>query len=197
MEGVPRKQGALVAERFFHKSRPFNQGAVLEIISLGLEHQVAIADYVAEFAGAGETGIPGYFGKPDWSHAKTVEKLNAWSRGEDLEGWVPNTTRFLLANGRILGNFNFRHELTDELMRHGGNCGYSVRPWERRKGYATLMLGHAKDFGRSLELKRMLVTCDENNIGSARAIEKNGGVFQDLVFHEQLETQVARYWITL
>lgn len=121
----------------------------MEIISLDLNHQSAIADYVADFASAGETVIHGYFGKPDWSHAETVEKMRAWSRGEDLAPWVPNTTHFLLAGGRILGNYNFRHELTDALLLDGGNCGYSVRPSERKKGYATLMLGHAKEFGEA------------------------------------------------
>ncbi len=152
---------------------------------------------MADFASAGESVIPGYFGDSSWSHAQTVEKLRAWSRGEDLAGWVPNTTRFLFADSRILGNFNFRHELTDELLHHGGNCGYSVRPSERRKGYATLMLNHAKNFGRRLGLERMLVTCDPNNVGSSRTIENSGGVLQDVIFHEELNIQVARFWIEL
>lgn len=169
----------------------------MEILSLGLEHQSAIADYVADFANGNETVIPGYFGKPDWSHAKTVETLRAWERGEDLAGWVPNTTRFLFADGRIVGNYNFRHELTEALLLEGGNCGYSVRPTERRKGYATLLLGHAKDFGRSLGLKRILLTCSQSNVASARTIENCGGIMQDCVFHKERKTQVARYWIEL
>lgn len=169
----------------------------MKFISLGLDHQDAIRDYVADFANAREEVIPGYFEKPDWSHAETVRKLAAWSRSEDLDGWVQNTTRFLWDDGRILGNYNFRHELSAQLMLCGGNCGYSVRPSARQKGYAVLMLSHAKDFGRSIGLKRMLVTCAQNNLASGRTIERCGGALKDLVFNEKLNQQVARYWINL
>jgi len=169
----------------------------VEIIALGLNHASAIADYVADFNNAGEQQIPGYFGKKEWSHAQTIEKLDAWSRGEDLGGWVRNTTRFLFENGRILGHYNFRHELTDALRVVGGNCGYGVRPSERRKGHATRLLADAKEFGRGLGLEQILVTCDQDNIGSARTIEKNGGVLQDLTPQDDCDALLARYWITL
>ena len=169
----------------------------LEISALGLEHESAITEYVSEFTTAGDSSINGYFGKPDWSHAQTIEKLEAWSRGEELDGWVRNTTRFLISNGRILGNYNFRHELTEALTKCGGHCGYSVRPSERRKGYATRMLGHAKGFGRNLGLQRMLVTCDVNNLGSSRAIENNGGILENVIDLEDSDEKLARYWITL
>jgi predicted acetyltransferase len=169
----------------------------LEFSALGLHHETAIADYVSEFARAGESIIHGYFGKADWGHAETVKKLAAWSRGEDLAGWVPNSTRFLINNGRIIGNYNFRHELTESLKRCGGNCGYSVRPSERRKGYGTMLLANAKDFGRTLGLDRILVTCSVDNIGSSRVIERNGGVFEDVVHDEESNENISRYWITL
>ena len=169
----------------------------LEIIALGLKHAAAIAEYVAEFADAGEQRIHGYFGKPEWTHAQTEEKLSAWSFGRDLGGWVPSTTRFLISNGRILGNYNLRHQLTDALLLNGGNCGYSVRPTERRKGYATLMLGHAKELAVSLGLQKLLVTCETENIGSARTIENNGGILQDVVYDHELDTKIVRYWIQL
>ena len=171
--------------------------ASLEYTALRSNHALAIADYVADFSDAGEQEINGYFGKPDWSHSQTVEKLDAWARGEDLGDWVPSTTRFLISNGRILGNYNIRHELTDALMAYGGSCGYSVRPSERQKGYATMMLGHAKDLGRQLGLGRMLLTCNPENIGSSKTIERNGGILQDVLYNDQLESQVARYWINL
>ena len=171
--------------------------ASFEFTALELDHASAIADYVADFAKAGEQDINGYFGKPDWDHALTVKKLDAWAHGEDLGDWVPSTTRFLIANGRILGNYNFRHELTDALKIYGGHCGYSVRPSERRKGYATLMLGHAKTLGKRLGIDRILLTCNPDNIGSSRTIELNGGILQDVTYNEELDSQVARYWIQL
>ena len=169
----------------------------LEFVSLGPEHASAIASYVEEFASAGEREINGYFRKPNWTHTETVAKLKAWSFGEELDGWVPSSTLFLISNDRILGNYNLRHELTDALMIYGGSCGYSVRPTERRNGYATKMLGHAKRLGKELGLGRMLLTCNPDNTGSVRTIEKNGGVLQDVAYNEDIGSDVARYWINL
>ena len=168
----------------------------LKFSALGLEHESAIAGYVSEFSNVGEP-IHGYFGKPEWNHAETVTKLDAWSQGKDLDGWVPSTTRFLIENYRILDNYNFRHELTEKLLLCGGHCGYSVRPSERRNGYATMLLGHAADFGRTLGLQRILVTCSVDNAGSAGAIRNNGGILKNVVRDEESDENLARYWITL
>ncbi|MFG0267748.1 MAG: GNAT family N-acetyltransferase [Rhodopirellula sp. JB055] len=164
---------------------------------LGLEHESALAEYVAEFEVEGESRIHGYFGKPEWSHAETVENLMAWSRGERLSGFVPSSTRFLVVNQRIVGNYNFRHLLSPELERCGGHCGYSVRPSERRKGYGTLLLKDAKRFARGLGLDRILLTCSSENIGSSRVIERNGGRLHDQVHDQTSDATVNRYWIEL
>ena len=169
----------------------------LEFCELGLHHESAIADYVSEFVRTGENAIHGYFGKSEWGHAETVKRLASWSRGEDLAGWVRNSTRFLIRNERIIGNYNFRHELTERLLHSGGNCGYSVRPSERRKGYGTMLLASAKGFGRSLGLERILVTCRVDNVGSAQVIERNGGVLEDVVYDHEANEEMSRYWIRL
>jgi len=56
-----------------------------------------------------------------------------------------------------------------------------------------LMLGRAGEFG----LDRVLVTCDSDNIGSARIIEKNGGVLENDVVSDNSGKLVSRYWIKL
>ena len=61
----------------------------MQFTTLNLNHETAIADYVAEFASAGEQEIHGYFGKPEWNHALTVDKLDAWSHGRDLGDFEP------------------------------------------------------------------------------------------------------------
>lgn len=57
-------------------------------------------------------------------------------------------------------------------------------------------LRYAKD---ELGLRRILVTCDDDNIGSARVIEKNGGVLQDKIQNEidGVRRITRRYWIDL
>jgi predicted acetyltransferase len=39
----------------------------------------------------------------------------------------------------------------------------------------------------------VLVTCDEKNVGSARAIERNGGIYESSVPHDR--SAIRRYWI--
>lgn len=90
---------------------------------------------------------------------------------------------------------NIRHRLNEYLLQFGGNIGYSVRPSQRRKSYATEMLALALEECRKLGLNRALVTCDKTNIGSAKTIQKNGGVLENEVLEGDRITQ--RYWIAL
>ena len=90
---------------------------------------------------------------------------------------------------------DIRHRLNEYLLQFGGNIGYSVRPSQRRKGYATEMLALALEECRKLGLNRALVTCDKTNIGSAKTIQKNGGVLENEVLEGDRITQ--RYWIAL
>jgi predicted acetyltransferase len=114
-------------------------------------------------------------------------------------GWVRSTTFWLVRDGRtILGTASLRHALNDYLERLGGHIGYSVRPTERRKGYATLMLGKVLDHARKLGLAGVLITCDKNNIASASLIQNNGGVLEDEIPSDQpSRAWTQRYWIGL
>ena len=109
--------------------------------------------------------------------------------------WVPSTNYFLVGyNDRILAMVDIRHDLTDYLHNVGGHIGYGVRPAERRKGYATWILAEALKKCGELGIDRVLVTCNEDNIGSAKTIEKNGGI-EDKSFIEEDGTVVRRFWI--
>jgi predicted acetyltransferase len=97
--------------------------------------------------------------------------------------------------GSYLGAITLRHELTDFLLRAGGHIGYSIRPCARRRGLATWALGSVLPEARGIGLDRVLVTCRDDNLASARAIEKNGGVLEDVRATELGRTR--RYWIAL
>jgi predicted acetyltransferase len=91
----------------------------------------------------------------------------------------------------VIGFLQLRHTLNDYLMEEGGHIGYSIRPTYRRRGHATHGLGLALDRARELGLDRVLVTCDGDNLISAKTIESQGGVLEDI------RTDKRRYWITL
>ena len=111
---------------------------------------------------------------------------------------VPDSVFFLLdeERDRLLGAVNIRHRLNDALLREGGHIGDGIRPSERRKGYATEMIRLALLECRKLGIDRVLMTCDKDNIGSAKSIVKNGGVLEN-EFVDSAGKVVQRYWITL
>lgn len=99
---------------------------------------------------------------------------------------------------RLLGFIQIRLELKGYLVKFGGHIGYCVRPSERRKGYAKTMLKAALEICRNEGIERVLVTCLEDNIGSARTIECCGGIFEQTVYDDvNYKANMRRYWIPL
>lgn len=74
----------------------------------------------------------------------------------------------------------FRHYLNEYLERYVGHIGYSVRPSERRKGYAKRMLADCIKICKLNGLEKILLACIEENEGSRRTILANGGAYEVL-----------------
>ena len=81
----------------------------------------------------------------------------------------------------FIGEITIRHRLNAALERYGGHIGYGVRFSEWNKGFGTLMLELALAEAKKLGLREILITCDDQNIGSARVMEKNGFTLGDKV----------------
>lgn len=97
----------------------------------------------------------------------------------------------------IVGMIQVRHEFNAYLAKYAGHIGYSVRPDERRKGYAAQMLHDVLPYCRAIGLERVLITCNADNEGSRKTILKNGGVYENTVYEPGEECGTQRYWITL
>ena len=112
-------------------------------------------------------------------------------------GLVPDSTFFCWDEERnlIVGAVNIRHYLNESLLLNGGHIGDGVRPSERRKGIASKMIALALDECKKLGIKRVLMVCDKENIGSAKSIQKNGGILENEIEVDGVVEQ--RYWIEL
>ena len=111
---------------------------------------------------------------------------------------VPSTFLLAFAGSRIVGRASIRHSLDPSLERHGGHIGYVVVPEFRRQGYATMILQLALQVARDKRgIDRCLLTCDADNIGSIKTIEKNGGLLDGIVDGPDLPKPIRRYWIDL
>lgn len=169
----------------------------IKLVFPTLEYKDQIMKYKSDFMLLDEN-MHGTAGLRD---AKTFEEWHAAllaNLSEDTvgEGLVPATT--LLAvdeKNQLLGMIDIRHRLNDYLMKFGGHIGYSVAKAQRRKGVATTMLSLALDQCRKLGLSKVLITCDQDNLGSAKTILHNGGVLENEVIEEH--RVIERYWIDL
>ncbi|MBQ7874427.1 MAG: GNAT family N-acetyltransferase [Oscillospiraceae bacterium] len=132
-----------------------------------------------------------------------LEYIEACKDYEDPEKVPENrvpSTQFLYVreeDSRIVGMIQVRHRFNDYLEKYAGHIGYSVRPTERRKGYAKAMLEAALPFCKELGIEKVLITCDDGNIGSEKTILHNGGVYESTVYEEDEKVYIKRFWIEL
>lgn len=114
------------------------------------------------------------------------------------DGWVPDSVFFLLDEDRdrLIGAAHIRHCLNESLKFTGGHIGDGIRPTERGKGCGTELVRLALLECKKLGIDRVLMTCDKDNIASARTIVRNGGVLENEVVNDEGKTE-QRYWITL
>ena len=144
---------------------------------------------------------------PDWefafflgdttNFAEYTTLLRNQSEGKDLRGFVPNSYMGAFVNGKCVGRASIRHELNERLLVDGGHVGYGVVPSERRKGYAREILRQALEVLKAHGIKRALVTCSDDNVGSIRTIEAHGGVLENKAPRHGTTGLTHRYWIQI
>lgn len=162
------------------------------------EYANQITEYRREFLDAGDS-MDGC--GPLRRVADPEQYLRACREYEDVatvpEHLVP-ATQFILVreeDGRLLGMLQVRHCFNDYLEKYAGHIGYSVRPSERRRGYAKKMLAMALPFCREIGLDRVLICCIDGNIGSEKTILANGGVYESTVHEPNENEDLKRFWI--
>lgn len=164
------------------------------------EYASQIVEYRQEFLDAGDsmdgTGSLRRISDPEEYIKECLDYENPKKVPSHL---VPATQFFFVrrCDNRLVGMIQIRHRFNEYLETYAGHIGYSVRPSERRKGYAKEMLKMSLPFCRKIGLDRVLITCDYDNIGSEKTILANGGVYESTVHEPNENVDLKRLWITL
>ena len=169
----------------------------LKLVFPTIEYKDKAIDYINEFYEYGSE-INGSGSLDSFLKESTYEKWieNVLSR-VDIDNIqspdVPALTYFCVreVDDRIVGMVNIRLALNDFLRTEGGNVGYSVRPTERRQGYATEILSEAVTICNKIGINNVLVSCEKGNVASSGVIKKCGGFlkneFYSLTYCETLQ----------
>ena len=137
---------------------------------------------------------------PGLDHLEEYGSTEAWlafcdSMGGKISWYLTRRS----GDGKIVGAvvLRARLEYDDDDPEFCSHIGYSIRPDERRKGYAARQLRLCLDKARALGLSKVRLICSDTNEGSKRTILRNGGIFLDSIYGEESGITVNRYDIRL
>lgn len=134
------------------------------------------------------------FLRPRQPFDEFVQMVDDHRHGRSIDdGWVESTWLLADVDGVVVGRSSIRFDLNELLSIEGGHIGYAVRPEQRRRGYATEILRQSLVVARAGGVEDVLVTCNDENVGSAKVIEANGGRLENIVDVDGVA--LRRYWI--
>ncbi len=112
---------------------------------------------------------------------------------------VPATTYFTVrkSDNKIVGSTQLRHELTPVLAKRGGHIGYGICPSERQKGYGAIQLKLMLEKARQLHIPRVMISCDLENIASAKTALCCGGTLEKEFFDPADGKTIRIFWIDI
>ena len=152
--------------------------------------------YIKEWEDSGEKIVPMASARAEISFDDFLKRMRERETDKVREkGLVPATLYFLVdEKNKICGALDIRHELNEYLEKFGGHIGYGIAPSERKKGYGKIQLKLALEKVKKIGLKKILITCDDNNIGSAKTIEACGGIYNDTLADAEAN-RIKRYFV--
>lgn len=170
------------------------------LIKISTEYLNQIAEYRKEFIEVGSS----MDGTGSLSKISDPKEYFEYCKSHENEEAIPDgkvpATQFLLirkSDNKLVGMLQVRHRFNDYLGKYAGHIGYSVRPSERRKGYAKEMLEMALPYCKEIGIDKVLITCIDTNIGSEKTILANGGVYESTVYEPERDVYLKRFWIVL
>jgi predicted acetyltransferase len=162
------------------------------LVAPHVRYQASFLQAVHEFLQEGR--------KPAWNIRNLEQNFDEYvqvlldARDYPMVDRVPETRLWLVDDDTYIGNAGIRHHLNDKLELYGGHIGYEIRPSKRRMGYGVRQCQLAIATARSLGIEDILITCDDDNVGSYKIIEACGGILHDRVDNGR-HVLTRRYWV--
>ena len=162
----------------------------MKLVQVSRKYKNIIQDYKDEYLihhnkVNGSCGIHNYFDLDDW-----FDEIDKIVLGKSTKR-IQSSTYMCMVDDKMVGIIDIRHHLPKEWYT-AGHIGYSVRPSERNKGYATLALRKALQITKKLNINPIIITCSKSNIISNKVIIKNGGILHDEIIEHNQEHLVFK-----
>jgi len=167
----------------------------MQLVKPQKEHQHLFEKMMKEWRSAGGRINPGKLRKHEDDYDLWLSMIKE-SEQPNKPGKVPSSTYFIFDEDILIGAVNIRHFLNDSLIQSGGHIAYGVRPTQRKKGFAKKALKECLRVCKQLNINSVLLTCDKDNIGSAKVIISQGGALENEFVNDEGVIE-QRYWIHL
>jgi len=173
----------------------------LKLIKPTIEYKEQVLESVQEFFDNnsslyGVSSLKKYLEDYEW----WLKLLDNREKVETVDEGHVLSKQFLLireSDNKLLWFINVRLELNDELLEHWWHIWYAIRPSERMKNYATAQLFSILPMYKDMWVEKILLTCDKNNIWSAKTIQKCGWMLENEVIDPSDWELIQRYWIDI
>ena len=150
-----------------------NSRTNMKLVRPTLEYAHDIRKFKDDFLSAGEDVINGgeLLDSMD-SIDKWIEYVSNNSSCDTVSAdWVLTDTYLAVVDERIVGVICLRHCLND-FLKDFGHIAFSVRPHDRKKGYAMILIE-----ARNLGMNKVKLSAEKDNVASIKTIINNGGVY--------------------
>ncbi len=158
-----------------------------------INDKAMLQEYVQEHYENKETSISASLGLSSSEYSDWVEKMQRNASVGDEE-WGKSLLYLCFDKSKLIGLLSIRYDLPEFLRKKYGDIGYGVRPSERNKGYATMMLQYALSVCRNKGMTKVILGCYKDNIASAKTIQKNGGILTEENDNYK-ESKISQYYL--